>query len=514
MAFSKTSLVLTLLLAGCMVGPDFRPPPIPHPKKYIQDPAPAKTIRISEAGTAGKTQYFDYTQTLPANWWRMFHSPQINALVRCGLQKNPTLAAAKAALIQAQQNYFAQLGSLFPSVTGNFSAERERFSTTTFGTSNIGRMSTNVFNLFNANINVAYTLDVFGGLRRQLEAVGAQVDYQRFELEAAFLTLSSNIVSTAINIASLKAQIKVTQQLIYLQTRTLTILRQQYQLGGIAGAQVFLQESLVAQTRAALPPLQENLSRNLHILSTLVGDLPQEDKFLNIDLNKLHLPKDLPLSCPSSLVKQRPDIQAAIAQLHAASAQVGVATANMYPQITLNGTWGYQANHLRNLFQPHNYVWDIMGSVSQPIFKGGTLIALKRAAVAAFEQSAAQYKQTVLQAFQNVADSLRALEYDAQLLKVQIAAETAAQRSLTIAQGQLRLGGNTYLELLTAQRNLQQAQLGRIQAQAARYLDTVALFQALGGGWWQRCSVNCSPLLRDNFKQYERYYAGLHFEYL
>lgn len=496
-------IVATVLLVSCMVGPDFHHPAPPRTNHYIEGQSPEKTVATPGVGVAGKSQRFVENQSIPGQWWHIFHSPQLNTLINMGLANNPNLAAAKASLNQAQANYSAQFGALFPTVNGNFSAERQRFSLSQFGGTNATPVGSRVFNLYNANVVVTYTLDVFGGIRRQIEAAGAQVDYQQFELEAAFLTLSSNIVTTAITIASLKAQLQATYQLIHSQEKTLSLVKQQLALGGSSQATVLLQMTQLEQTRASLPPLKQNLAINLHALSALIGELPREGSLPQFDLDKLNLPADLPLSCPSSLVQQRPDVRAAEALLHAASAQIGVAIANMLPQLNLSANYGWQSTVLSTLFDSKNKVWDITSAIAQPIFNGGSLIAKKRAALAAYELAAAQYKQTVLVAFQNVADTLSALEQDAQLLKAQKAAESAAKASLNIVQKQFRLGGANYLDMLTAERNYQLAIISRIQAQAARYSDTAALFQALGGGWWNRPPLTCNLLLKQNIDQYK-----------
>lgn len=493
-------LTMSMMLYACKVGPNFHSPVAPQTKQFIHGHTPTKTAASPLSGKSGKAQYFKQNQKISAQWWRIYHSKELNHLIDTGLRNSPNLAAAKAALLQAQANYAVQFGNLFPAVAGSFTPQREKFSATEFGSSTAG---SNVFNLYTANVTVAYTLDVFGGIRRQIEAAGAQIDYQRFELEAAFLTLSSSIVTTAITIASLNGQIEATKQLIKTQENTLSIVRQQRGLGGASQADVLLQETTLEQTKATLPPLQQARAQSLHALSALIGELPQEDTLPKFNLSRLSLPKDIPLSCPSSLVRQRPDIRAAEATLHAASAQIGVAIANLFPQITLNGNYGWQSNVLGALFHRKHTIWDIAAEVAQPIFNGGALIAKKHAAIAAYQQAAAQYKQTVIQAFQNVADTLRALEHDALLLKAQQAAEASARASLTMTTKQFRLGGVSYLALLTAQRTYQQALISRIQAQAARYTDTAALFQALGGGWWNRPPMACNLVLAKNTNQYK-----------
>ena len=406
---------------------------------------------------------------------------ELNNLVTTGLANSPNVAAAKAALLEAQENLNAQIDtSFYPSISGQLSGERERSSGASFGSTS----PSSVFNLYNASINVSYTLDAFGGARRQVEALRAQTDYEWYELEAADLALTSNIVTTAITIASLRAQIQTTEELIKLQQDQLVIVQKQFQLGGASSADVFSQQSRVAATQATLPPLQQTLAKNFHALAVLVGELPSESQLPNFDLNKLSLPTQLPISVPSLLVRQRPDIRASEELLHEASAQVGVATANLYPQITLTGSYGGQSVELPTLLSPINAAWNYGGSLLQPIYNAGSLLAKKRAAVDAYNQAAAQYKQTVLQGFQNVADTLRALENDAKTLRAQEQAEMSAHKTLILTEGQFRLGGVSYLSLLNAQRQYQQARINRIQAQAARYTDTAALFQALGGGWW------------------------------
>lgn len=474
------------------MGPNFHAPIPPKTEHYIQNKSVKKTNQDKASGAAGKAQYFQAGRDIPGEWWRVFHSEGMNSLIAAGIAHNPNLEAAKAALVEAQENYQAQLGTLFPVVAANFSAERMRQNGTAFNADNSALTAPRTFNLFNGNLSAAYTLDVFGGLRRQIEAVGAQVDFQAFELEAAFLNLSSSIVNTAINIASLDAQIDATRQLIKAQTKTLRIVQGQFNIGSASKADILLQETQLAGSYATLPPLKQSLAQQYHALSILIGELPREDRFPVFKLADLHLPGDLPVSCPSLLTRQRPDVRAAEALLHAASAQIGVATANLFPQITLNGSYGGQSNQLNTLFSPQNIVWNIGANAAQTLFQGGTLLAQRRAAIAAFDQAAAQYRQTVLQAFQNVADSLRALQNDADLLKSQKEVENTALQSLNLTQQSFQLGGASFLDLLISQRAYQVALINRIQAQAARFNDTAALFQALGGGWWNRSLVVAS----------------------
>lgn len=494
-------IILCDALTGCMVGPDFHTPVPPLDMPYIKHAKSYKTVSIKSSGKAGKAQEFIFGQDLPPKWWYLFHSKELNYLIFVGLANSPNLAAAKATLEQAQENLNAQIGStMFPLITAQTLAERERFQGSSLGVSNTRGF---VFNLYGVAVNASYTLDIFGGLRRQIEALGAQVDYQQFELEAAYLTLTSNIATTSFTIASLKAQIKATQALIHSQTQQLEIVKKQFVLGGASKADVLTQQNQLAATVATLPPLQQNLAINYHALSVLIGIFPTEEQLPTLDLDKLSLPTHLPVSLPSELVRQRPDIRASEALLHAASAQIGVATANLFPQLNITGSYGYQATLLNKLFRSDSELWNITGTLTQTIFNGGALLAQRRAAIDAYKQAAATYRQTILQAFQNVADTLRALQHDAQELKAQRAAENAAHKSLILTTKQFRLGGVSYLNLLIAQRAYQQAVISRIQAQAARYSDTAGLFQALGGGWWYRTPLACNSVLSRNVSQYD-----------
>lgn len=474
------------LLAGCMVGPNFHKPAAPDVVTYNANPLPAKTAQAPYRGTAGKPQYFVRGRNLPADWWTLYHSPALNELIIKGLANSPNLIAAQTALRQAQENLRAQIGnSLIPAFDATVGGQREGLSGSAFG----GEIPSSIFNLFNATVNVSYTLDVFGGARRQIEALQAQVDYQQFQVLATYLSLTSNIVTTAVTIASLEGQIDATRALIQEQEKQLAIIKKQYRLGGVANTNVLSQQTLVNQTRATLPPLQKSLSQSRHALAVLIGDYPNQ-QMPAFQLDNMTLPITIPVSLPSELVRQRPDVRASEALLHAASAQVGVATANLFPQFKLSGTYyGWESSVPSGLFSAANLAWGYGGSLTQPVFHGGALRAQRRAAIAAYEQAAAQYKQTVLQAFQNVADSLRALDTDARAFRDQRQAELAAYNNLRITKKQYQLGGVSYLSLLTAQQQYQQTRIARIQAQAARYTDTAALYQSLGGGWWNRTPV-------------------------
>lgn len=479
-----------------MVGPYFHSPALPPVCSYTPAPIPKKTVSIPSMGKSGRQQKFLVNRDIPGAWWHLFQSPEINELIAMGIANSPNLAAAKAVLVQAQQAANAQIGStLLPTLTSQFSGSRQRVS-------GISSNFAGIFNLFNASVNISYTLDIFGGLRRQAEAAIAQVDFEQFELEAAYLTLTSNIVTTAFTIAYLRDQIKSTQELIAAEAQQLTIINNQFRLGGVSQASVLTQQTFLEQTRALLPPLQQRLAENMHALSVLIGSYPSDNCLPKFDLKNFNLPTKLPISCPSWLVRQRPDIQAAEALLHVASANVGVATANLFPQINLTGSYGFQSLTLGQLFHSNSKIWSYGASITEPIFNGGALVAQRRAAIAAYEQAAANYQQTVLQGFQQVADTLRALQNDAERLQAVRAAEIAASKSLKLVKEQYLLGGATFLSLLIAQQQYQQARISLVQAQAQRYIDTAALFQALGGGWWNRPTLECNRALMENTAQY------------
>ena len=478
--------MLVLVLAGCAVGPDFKAPKAPDTNVYTAEALPGKTA--AAPGLAGAAQRFAPGQDIPGEWWTLFHSETLDGLIRQALADSPTLAAAKARLREAQENRRAGLGALFPTVDATASASRQKLSGASFGQPDT---DISTFNLFNASVNVSYALDIFGGTRRALEALQSQIDYQQYQLEGAYLTLTSNIVTTAVQEASLRAQIIATQNILALQEKQLGVVESQFRLGGASRSDILAQQTQLAQTRATLPPLEKALAQTRHLLAVLTGRLPNEAAALpEFSLEEIELPEELPVSLPSSLVRQRPDIVASEALFHAACAQVGVATAYLYPQITLTGSYGFVATNVGDLFNSNSAVWSLGAGLLQPIFHGGTLTARRRAAIAAYEEAGAQYRSTVLQAFQNVADVLRALETDARTLKAQADAEAAASDTLDLTQKEFHLGAVSYLSLLNAQRQYQQSQIGLIQAQAARFADTAALFQALGGGWWNRSPDN------------------------
>ncbi len=461
------------------MGPDFERPAPPAATRYTAAPLPERTESAPVA--AGAAQRFVAGADIPAEWWHLYRSPALDRLIRAGLEHSPTLEAAQAALRVAQENLTAATSVLYPSVDAKLAATRQRTSGASFGQPQVPG---NVFDLYNASVGVSYALDVAGGARRELEALEAQIDYQRFQIAAATLSLTSNIVTAAVSEASLRAQIAATRDIVGVEQSSLAVVEKQLALGAVSSAEVLAQRAQLAQTRATLPPLEKALAQTRNALATLVGETPASAELPELDLAALELPQDLPVSLPSALVRQRPDIQAAEALLREASAQIGVATAALYPQVTLSASYGSLATTTGSLFGANSTVWSLGAGLLQPLFHGGELEAKKRAAVAAYDQALAQYRQTVLGAFQSVADVLRALESDAQALREQAEAAEAARASLELARHQFQLGAVSYLVLLNAERQYQQARVGLVQAQAARYADTAALFQALGGGWW------------------------------
>jgi NodT family efflux transporter outer membrane factor (OMF) lipoprotein len=486
--------VIALALAGCAVGPDFIVPPAPVSAGYADQTPPTSTA--SSPGAGGAAQTFFPGEDIPGDWWTLFHSRRLNQLISRALAANPSLQAAQAALRQAQENVLAQAGTLLPTVDANASAIRQQISLAQFGPLGPGLMQFGVngpllFNLFQATANVAYSPDVFGGKRRQIESAKAQEDYQRFALEASYLTLTANVVTAAIQEASLRGQIEATQDIIKSESQQLAVVRNQFEAGSAPRTDVLSQESELVQTQASLPALEKQLAQQRHLLAALTGRFPNQGggRGETVSLAALHLPTRLPVSLPSKLVEQRPDVRSAEEQLHQESAQIGVAVANMLPQISLTAEYGTQALTPATMFTPQNAIWNIGAAGTQPIFHGGTLIHQERAAVAAYEQAEAQYRNTVLLAFQNVADVLRALQDDARTLETQQRAVRVASENLDLSRIQYQDGTITYLTLLNAQRAYEQARLSYVQAQAARLADTAALFQALGGGWWNRTDV-------------------------
>ncbi|HKW95256.1 MAG TPA: efflux transporter outer membrane subunit [Methylomirabilota bacterium] len=482
------TLAAVALLSGCAVGPDFHRPTGPTVTGYTRQPLAPTTASTGVAG--GEEQRFVPDRDIPEQWWTLFQSPALNAVIDKALAANPTLVSAQAALRQARELVSAQRGFFYPTVQGTFTGTRQQTSGTL---SPILNSNSTTFNLYTAQATVGYAFDVWGGNRRQVESLQAQADAQRFLLTATYVTLTANVVAAAVQQASLRAQLAATQDIIAISTKSLALLRKQFELGYVAGLDVAAQEAALAQVQQQLPPLQKQLEQNRDLLAALTGRFPQDDLDERFELAQLHLPQDLPVSLPSQLVEQRPDVRVAEETLHAAGAQVGVAIANWLPQFTISATYGGSATDFAQMFAHSNPYWMVGGTVLQTLFDGNTLLHRQRAAAAAFEQAAAQYRSTVLTAVQNVADTLYALQADAESLTAAVAAERAAKRTLDLTLKQQQLGYTNYLALLSAQQAYQQTVITRVQAQANRFTDTGALYLALGGGWWNRPDAAAAP---------------------
>jgi NodT family efflux transporter outer membrane factor (OMF) lipoprotein len=469
-----------LTLAGCAVGPNFHHPAAPNTDRYTAQPLPASPATTNAPASAdGTFQQFVVGQNSPADWWKGFGSSELDALVDQALHANPTVQAAEASLRQARENVAAQRGAYFPTVQASVTASKNRNAVQVLAPTLTSGVAT--FNLYTPQVTVSFVPDLLGGNRRQVESLQAQADASRFEYDAAYITLAANVVSAAIQEAGLRAQIEATQQVIALERESLAVMQRELELGALAEADVLAQEAALAQIETTLPPLQKSLDQQGNMLAALTGKLPSEAPLSEIKLEQLTLPTTIPIGVPAQLVERRPDVRAAEAQLHAATAEVGVSIANMLPQITLTGALGSTSTQISSLFTSLTEFWTAGASLTQTLFAGGTLYHRERAARAGLDMAGAQYRAAVLTAFQNVADSLRALAADADAVQAEDRAYSASLASLNIARQQFDLGAVSYLVLLNAQQSYQQAVIGRAQAQMNRYADTAALFQSLGG---------------------------------
>jgi NodT family efflux transporter outer membrane factor (OMF) lipoprotein len=489
-----------LLAVSCAVGPTYHRPNPPSNVGFA--PAPLPLESSSAAIHGGESQHLIAGRDIAFEWWELFQSPALNALVSRALKSNPTIPAAQAALVQAQELASAQRGFYFPNVGAGFQAERVKVAGNNTQSSSLGIQGNGenlgqplqpavplYYQFYTAGLTVGFVPDVFGANWRQVESLTAQADAQRFALEATYITLASNVVAAAIQEACLRAQLEATEQIIAADEKSLQILRDQFRLGFAMRIDVAAQEAALAQIETTLPPLQKQYEQTRDLIRVLVGNLPNQDVPETFELDALQLPPELPVSLPAKIIEQRPDVRAAEAQLHAANAQVGVAVAAMLPQFSITGTLGGNAAQIPLLFASGGPFWTLVGGVTQPIFEGGTLLHTKRAASAALKQAAAQYQSAVITAYQNVADTLHASLSDADALVGAVETEIAAKVTYDLTRRQMDVGYVNTLTLLGAETAYQQALLARVQAQATRYGDTVALFQALGGGWWNRKEV-------------------------
>jgi NodT family efflux transporter outer membrane factor (OMF) lipoprotein len=464
---------LLFIMIACTVGPDFQHPLPPSTKQYTRENTESQT---------GDGVHFLYNKQLPSQWWQLFNSNAINNLVQEALEHNQTLKAAEATLIQAQQNLNAVAGTELPQIGANAAVTPQQFSPSVYG---FGNLPTTAFVLYTASVSVSYNLDLFGGLKRQVEASGALVQYQAYQLQGAQLTLATNVTNAVFKLALLNEQIINTIEIVNSEESLLTIARKQTQIGGIAQIDVNNIEKTLLQTRASLPDLEKSFSQTKNQLAIYLGRAPADIKINDFKLDDFKSVQEIPLIVPAKLARQRPDILASEALLHQASAQIGVATANMYPQFNITASGGPIAtqNNWQSL-SGQSWIWSFGPGMTLPIFNGGTLRAQKKAAVAGFDIALANYKQTVLQGLQNVADCLSALKEDSRALIIQEKYYETANKNLIITRNQYKIGGASLNQLLNARILQVQALINKQQAQSLKLSDTVALFQALGGGWW------------------------------
>jgi len=471
-----------LLITGCAAGPDFEAPTLSNQAKLTANPLPTQLLSVPNMAGGGSQAYVDQLK-VPADWWTLFESKDLNRIVDAALHKNPNLQAADAALRSAQSTARAQTGVYFPSVGINASGVRQQVPPAFFGQST---GEPNIYNLYNANISVAYKVDLFGGSRRLVESAKAQAEYQQFQLEATYLSLTTNVVNAAIREAAQREQLEATQTILQSQQNLAKLIDQQFAIGTVSRIDTSSQNTLVANSQTQLYSFDKNLSVTRNMLVAYTGSYPGSADLPQFRLANLHLPSEIPKVIPTDLVRQRPDIRAAEAALRASNAQVGVATANLLPQLNLTAAYGSEALTTSALFGPGTAMWNLGAGIFQPLFQGGTLRAQRDAAKAAYEQAAANYEGTVVNAFQEVANALKALEASANTLASAASAEKNAGVNLNLVTQQYKLGSTNYLAVLSSQTQYQQAKINLIQAQADRYTSTAALYAAIGGGWWNR----------------------------
>lgn len=475
-------LVGPFLASACVVGPNFKAPPPPPVSRYSETP-PSTTVAAPDVH-GGQAQHFISGADIPADWWTLFHSRPLNALIEQALANSPDLKAAQAALAVAHENMRAQRGAYAPQISAGASVTRQKDPSATLAPVPANNASS--YTLITPQLSLSYVPDVFGLNKRSVEAAAAQEQASRYQAIAVDITLTANVVQAAVQEASLEDQIATTNELISISREILSLLQYQKSKGYAAGTDVAAQQVQLSQLEASLPPLLKQRDQQNDLIAVLTGRYPGQTPAQRFTLASLTLPSDLPLSLPSLLVEQRPDVLQAQANMHAASAQIGVAVANRLPNFTLTANAGSNALALGQIFGPGTGFWNIGAALLGPIFDGGTRLHQERGARAAYRQTAEQYRGTVLTAFQNVADTLAALKHDAETLKASAAATDAAKVSLDLARLQHKDGYSGYLSVLSAEQAYRQARLNLVQAQASRFTDTAALFQALGGGWWHR----------------------------
>ena len=475
---------LTLSFLGCAVGPKFRVPPPPKVGQYGPAALPAELG--SNQAEGGGVQRLKPGLPVPERWWTAFGNEDLNRRIEAALAHSPTVEGARASLRQAQAFLSASQGSWFPAVDAGASAARVKQSVVSGG-------GTSPFTLYNASVNVSYTLDLFGSVRHGVEVQEARVAFQRWQLEGATLSLTANVATASFQEAAMQAQLDVLQQVVELLQQQADLTAKQVAIGAKSQGDLLAVQAQFASAQATLPPLKLAQASLRNQLAVLMGRLPSEADAPISDLSGFRLPEEVPLSLPSELARRRPDVRAAEAQLQAATAQVGLATADLFPQIRLGGSYGTSAFETANLFKEPTTTWSLGLNLLQPIFHGGSLRAMKRAAEAGLDGASATYRAAVLTAFRDVSDALNALQFDADTLAAQARAEQAASQSLDLVKAQYRIGSASYLQLLDATRQWQLARLGFVRARAARLADTAALYAALGGGWQASTSPTIPP---------------------
>jgi len=466
------------VLAGCTVGPDFKRPDAPKVDRYTE-----QHLQVESAATPLADQQLKLGEAAAADreWWHLFRSESLDAVVKQAVQSNRTLVAANATLAQARELADAQAGSLYPQLAMTAGSGRQRY-----GAQFLGPFpKPPPFNYYALGPTVSYALDYVGGTARSVEQQYALAEYEHQQLNAAYLMVTGNAVTQSLRIALLRGEIATVEAILEEDRQNRKLVEVAFQAGSVSRVDVVSAESQLASDATLLPPLRQELAVARHALSTIMGQLPAETAPPELELSQVTLPRDLPVSLPSELVHQRPDILASEAQLHAATAAVGVATANLYPHIVLTGNLGLQSTTPAKLFEGSSTAYGLSGSLTAPLFEGGTLRAQRRAAIDALHATAAKYEQTVLTAFGQVADALEALDHDAELLDAQAHAQDAARENVDLTRKSYHEGNVGVLQVLDAERLYQNARLGYVRAQAQRYMDTVQLFMALGGSGLQ-----------------------------
>lgn len=488
-ACALTVTLTALTLAGCAVGPNFKKPPAPAEPGYLH-PAPAPGVTDTQ-----DVQHLNPGAEISGQWWQLFHSPPLEEVVRAAIAGSPTLAAANATLAQAREQVVIARAALLPSVSGSAGVQHSRVTGQTPGLGgSAGPGSSNSSNLYTMGLSASYSLDLFGGIRRNIEQQSALAEYQRYQLAAAYLTLTGDVVNEALTIASTRLQIATTEELIASDRKNLALTQREFEVGTATRADVLTADSQLAADLTQLPTLHKQLEQAYDALTVLVGREPAEWKSHEFDLSELALPREVPLTLPARLVRQRPDVLAAEAQLHASSAAIGVAIAQEFPSLNLSASVTREALQAGGLFHQFDTLFDAGGALALPIFEGGAQAAQVRAARDTFRAQAATYRSVVLEALGQVADDLWALQYDAELLTVDRHSVDVSLEALKLQQKSYAVGTTDVLDLISAERTYAQARLSYATAQVQQFQDTAGLLVALGGGWWQDPSASLGPL--------------------